>query len=88
MAQVTIRQFLNDFDRVIQQTQGNMAIKLAKGQIADMAEYNRAVGRSEGLGQAVLAAREMLSQMEAAEQQGDLPEMPATAAGGKRGKKK
>jgi hypothetical protein len=73
----TLRQFLNDLDRVVQQTQVNMAMKLAKGACPNMEEYNRAVGRSEGMEMAVKTARDMLGQMEAAaEEEGGLPEMP------------
>ena len=73
----TLRSFLNDFDRVVQQTQVNIALKLAKGSCPNMEEYHRAVGRSEGMDLAVKTAREMLGQMEAAmEDDGNLREMP------------
>ncbi len=76
----TLRSFLNDFDRVVQQTQVNIALKLAKGSCPNMEEYHRAVGRSEGMELAVKTAREMLGQMEAAlEDDGNLREMPPVA---------
>jgi hypothetical protein len=76
MATVTIRQFVNDLDRVIQQTSVSLAMKLGKGQCGDMKQYNRAVGRMEGMEATVKSARDMLAQMEEADQQSDLPEMP------------
>jgi len=71
----TLRGFVNDLDKIVQQTQGNMALKLAKGQCPNMETYHREVGRIEGMGLAVQTARDMLTQMETAEQKGDLPEM-------------
>jgi len=82
----TLRQFVNDLDRVVQQTQVNMSLKLGKGQCGDMKQYNRQVGRIEGMEQAVKSAREMLAQMEEVDQKGDLPELPDLK--NKRGKKK
>ncbi len=77
----TLRGFLNDFDRVVQQAQVNIALKLAKGSCPNMEEYHRAVGRSEGMELAVKTAREMLGQMEAAiEDDPALREMPPVEA--------
>jgi hypothetical protein len=75
MATLTLRGFVNDMDKIVQQAQGNMALKLSKGQCPNMESYHREVGRIEGMGIAVTTAREMLSQMEAAEQKGDLQTM-------------
>jgi len=43
-----------------------------------MEKYHRAVGRMEGMEECVKIAREMLGQMEAAMDEGNLPEMMPT----------
>jgi hypothetical protein len=79
--QLTIRGFINEFEKVVGQNKVQQSLKLAKGQCADMKEYNRQVGRLEGMDQAVATLREMLGQVEAAQAQEDLPEMPAEVGG-------
>jgi hypothetical protein len=72
---MTLRDFVNNFAELVKQANVNNALKLAKGQVANMEEYHRQVGRNEGLDSAVTLLREMLGQIEN-QQEGDLPEMP------------
>jgi hypothetical protein len=76
MAGITLRSFINEFEKVVGQNKVQQALKLSKGQCADMEEYNRQVGRLEGMDQAVATLRDMLGQIEAAQAHEDLPEMP------------
>lgn len=71
----TINRFVNDLDRVVQQAIQQRALKLVKGQCKDFNEYHREVGRSEGMQIAVDVARDMLRNMELAEDNEQLPEM-------------
>ena len=79
--QMTIRQFIKNYADVINQHKLELAVKLAKGQIGSMEQYNRAVGRSEGLDQSVQVMRDMMSQLEEADQDSDLPEMKSVGEG-------
>lgn len=72
----TLRQFVNDLDKVAQQQSANMAMKLAKGQCPNMEAYHRQVGQIEGMSLTVSLARDMLGQMENALDGDSLPEMP------------
>jgi hypothetical protein len=78
MAGLTLRSFINEFEKVVGQNKVQQALKLSKGSCADMEEYNRQVGRLEGMDQAVATLRDMLGQVEAAQANEDLPEMPQT----------
>jgi signal recognition particle GTPase len=70
----TLRSFVNDLDKIVQQQHMNMALKLAKGQCGTLENYHRQVGQMEGLGITVNLARDMLGQMENIDD-GGLPEM-------------
>jgi hypothetical protein len=73
----TLRSFVNDLGQVVQQAKGQQALALASGSTATMEQYNRKVGRMEGMEEVVKLAREMLGQMESAAEAGSgLPEMP------------
>lgn len=80
----TVARFVNDLDRLVQQAVLKEGLKLAKGQCQNMEEYKRHVGRCEGMAEAVNMGREMLRQMELADDDdGGLPEMdPGARAGG------
>lgn len=71
----TLRMFVNDFDAVVGQLRGNIALKLAKGSCPTMEMYNRECGRSEGMALAVQAARDMLTKMAEDAENDGLPEM-------------
>ena len=75
---MTLRGFMNNFKQVVDQTKVNMAMKLANGSTVNMAQYNRQVGRMEGLDQAVGLFKDMLGQIEDIEKQEQLPEMTGT----------
>ena len=74
--QVTIKKFLKDFESIIGQQQMNMGTQLAKGQCKDMEEYKRIVGRVEGMSLAVQTTKDMITQLQEAEENEALPEMP------------
>ena len=76
--QMTIRKFMNNFKQVVDQQKVNMALKLANGSTVNMEQYNRQVGRMEGLDQAVALFKDMVGQMEDAQRDDDLPEMTGT----------
>ena len=79
---VSLRGFINDLNTVVQQHKAQNALKLANGSTPNMESYHRTCGRLEGLDECVKIAREMLGQLEAAQEEGDgLPEMPATGTG-------
>lgn len=75
MRPLTIRAFVRNGEQVVAQTKVNMALKLARGSTTDMSDYNRQVGRIEGMEQCVGLFKDMLNQMEEAERNADLPEM-------------
>lgn len=72
---MTIRRFVANVQSVTEQAQNNMAAKLAKGQCRNMEEYNRQVGRIEGLDVGLQLIKDMLGQIEDDERAKDLPEM-------------
>jgi len=82
----TLRSFLNDLNQVVQQTMVQSALKLGKGSCPNMEQYHRSCGRIEGMEETVKMAREMLGQLENAQEESDLPELPAVRkkAGGKK----
>lgn len=65
-----IKRFVKAFDNAIQQGIGQRSFQLGKGQCKDMEEYKRKVGEIAGLEAAVGLARDMLRQMELAEDEG------------------
>lgn len=71
----THRQFVDAFDKVVQNQTVSMALKLAKGQCGNMESYHRQVGQIEGLNNAASLLRDMLGQVESAEDENGLPEM-------------
>jgi len=73
--QVTLRQFVRDLKHIIAQNGGQLSLKLGKGQCPDFPEYKRQVGFISGLEAAGELAEKMLTQIEEADVQGDLPEM-------------
>ncbi len=77
----TLRGFINDLEQVVQKTRANQAASLGSGSCPNMEQYHRSCGRMEGMEQTVKIAREMLGQMEASVDKGDLPEMPPIVAG-------
>lgn len=72
---MTVSRFVKDFDSVIRQTVAQRGLKLAKGHAKDYPEYQREVGRCEGLAMAVDLAREMLRRAEQSDDEPELPEM-------------
>jgi len=72
---MTLRQFVRNAESVVGQQKGNMAIKLQKGQVPNMETYHRQVGQAEGMDLAIGLMKDMLTQMEDAERDADLPEM-------------
>jgi len=77
----TLRSFVNDLSQVVQQTKMNEALKLANGSTGSMESYHRKCGQMEGMEQCVKIAREMLGQMESAQDDDGLPEMKLTGGG-------
>lgn len=73
---MTLRQFVKNAEAVVGQQKMNMAVKLQKGQVPNMETYHREVGRSEGMDLAMSVLRDMVQQMEDAERDESLPEMP------------
>jgi len=71
----TLRNFVEDFEKIIAKGHTAMALKLAKGQCGSLEEYKREVGRMEGLVLAVQTAKDMLRQSESPLDDNDLPEM-------------
>lgn len=84
---LTLSKFVNDFDRVVQQSILQAGLKLAKGACKSHEQYNREVGRVEGMEAAVNLAREMLRKVELDEDEAGLPEMQQDD-GTKRGKRR
>lgn len=74
--QVTIRQFVKDFRGLINQQVGTNSLKIGKGQCASLEDYKRQCGFNDGLNAAAELADNMLRQLEEAERDQDLPEMP------------
>lgn len=75
MQPITLRGFVKAAEQAVNQTKGNMAMKLARGSCGSMEQYNRECGRMEGMDQAVGLLKDMLGQIEDAERNADLPEM-------------
>lgn len=75
MRPLTIRSFVKQAEQAVQQTKGNMALKLARGSVGTMENYNREVGRIEGMDQCIGLLKDMMEQLEEAQRQQDLPEM-------------
>lgn len=75
--QVTVRQFVKDFQQGLQQAAFNEAAKLGKGQCADFEEYKKATGIIVGYDRAGVLAAQMMKAMEEADGDDgdDLPEM-------------
>lgn len=76
--QMTLRQFIKNVEQVVAQTKGNMALKLQRGSLTGMEQYNREVGRAEGLENCVALMKDMLNKMEDADRDKDLPSMTGT----------
>lgn len=85
---MTLRQFVKNAEQIVAQQKANMAAKLQKGQIGSMEAYHRQVGQAEGMDLAVSVMKDMLGQIEDAERDQDLPEMPQTPPGKGKGKGK
>jgi hypothetical protein len=73
---MSIRQFVKQAAEIAGQQKLQMSMKLARGSITGMDQYNREVGRMEGLDLAVGLLKDMLGQVEDAQRDDDLPEMP------------
>jgi len=71
----TLRSFVNDLDKIVQQGKASQAAKIASGSLPNMEQYHRQCGRIEGMEQCVKLARDMLGQMEAAIEDDPLPTM-------------
>lgn len=84
--QVTIRQFIKDFRQACGQHTIQRAIQLGKGQCKDFEEYKKHTGYIQGVEAAADLADQMLRQIEEAERDQDLPQMPdaTPAKGGKK----
>jgi hypothetical protein len=76
---MSLRQFVQNAEQLVQQTQLNMALKLQRGSITGMEEYMRQVGRAEGLDQCVTLLKDMLGKVEDMERNKNLEEMPQEA---------
>jgi hypothetical protein len=74
--QVTIRHFVKEFRNLISQQVGKNSLQIGRGTCKDMEEYKRKVGFNEGMDAAASLADNMLRQLEEADRDDDLPEMP------------
>ena len=74
--QVTIRQFVRTLQEGLAQAAQQRSLQLGKGQCKNMEEYKRAVGHIDGLNGAGVMAESMMRQLEDAEANDGLPEMP------------
>lgn len=75
-----VKRFVKAFETVVQQATLQRSMQLGKGQCADFPEYKRKVGEIAGLEAAVGLARDMLRQMELAEDE-DFPDGRREGAG-------
>lgn len=74
--QVSLRQFVEDFQQGLQRAAFAEAAKLGKGQCKDFEEYKKITGIIAGYDRAGSLAAEMLKATEAPDSDdGDLPEM-------------
>jgi hypothetical protein len=74
---MSIRQFVKQANEIVGQQKIQMSLKVSRGSITGMDQYNREVGRMEGLDLAMGLLKDMLGQIEdASRDDGDLPEMP------------
>ena len=74
--QVTLRQFVKDFQQGLQQAAFNEAAKLGKGQCKDFEEYKKLTGIIAGYDRAGSLAAQMMESLEETDSDGDgLPEM-------------
>ena len=74
--QVTLRQFVKDFQQGLQQAAFTEAAKLGKGQCKDFEEYKKITGIIAGYDRAGSLAAQMLESLEETDSDGDgLPEM-------------
>lgn len=74
--QVTLKQFVRNFQQACAQAGVERSIQLGKGQCKDLEEYKRSVGFIAGIDAASSLADQMLRQIEEADAGGDLPPMP------------
>lgn len=65
-----VKRFVKAFDNAAQQAIGQKSLQLGKGQCKDMEEYKLRVGEIRGLEASIGLARDMLRQMELAEDEG------------------
>lgn len=72
---MTIRQFVKNYRQLVEQQIASNSMVIGKGTCKDMEEYKRKVGFNDGLSAGAELATRMLTQMEEAEEGGDLPEM-------------
>jgi hypothetical protein len=75
---MTLDEFGRQFEAVVQKATLENSINIAKGSVKDMEEYNRKVGRNEGLGASVGLMKDMLKQLKSDDDRNDLPEMEVT----------
>jgi hypothetical protein len=74
--QVSLRQFVEDFQKGLQQAAFTEAAKLGKGQCKDFEEYKKITGIIAGYDRAGSLASQMLKATEEPDDEGDnLPEM-------------
>ena len=74
---VTLNRFVRDFEAVVAQSINNVNSKVGRAQCKDYPEYRQQCGIISGMELAVGLARDMLRQVEIAEEEGGLGEMPA-----------
>lgn len=79
----TLRGFVNDLTKLVQQAKVNQSLAIASGSCPSMEQYHRKVGRIEGMEEMIKMARDMLGQMESALENDGLPEMDPPPPRGK-----
>ena len=72
---MTLDEFARQYKHVVAKAVMDNTLNIAKGSIKDMEEYNRKVGRNEGLGAAQQLMDDMLKQLREDADGSDLPEM-------------
>lgn len=73
--QVTLKQFVKNFQIACEQAGINRSVQLGKGQCKDFEEYKRVTGFIAGLDAASQLADQMLRQLEEADEGENLPPM-------------
>lgn len=72
---ITLSDFANRFEEAVNGAALQNSVKIAKGSIKNMKEYNRGVGRNEGLYASLNLMKDMLKKMQSDDDGSDLPEM-------------